>query len=133
MLKVYPVVFEKDGNGYLIDFPDIQGAFTGINDNDVAYGMVMAEEVLGMVLADMIENGENLPEPTPSEKIAIPDGGLVTLIKVDLQDYFKDITPVKKTLTIPTWANNLGIKEGINFSQLLTTAIAKTATMRDYE
>ena len=133
MLKVYPAIFEKDGDGYLIDFPDVQGAFTGIDENNIAYGITMAEEVLGMVLADMVESGEDLPKPTPSEKLKAPDGGLVTLVKVDLEKYFRDHTPVKKTLTIPTWANNLGLKEGINFSQLLTTAIAKNATTGNYE
>lgn len=32
----YPAVFTSETNGgYLIEFPDIQGAFTGINTNDL--------------------------------------------------------------------------------------------------
>lgn len=129
LLKAYPAVFTpEEGGGYFIDFPDVQGAYTGINENDVAYGMEMAEEALGLVLADITESGEKMPEPTPVHELKVPEGGLVTLIKVDLVKFFKDMTPVKKTLTIPTWANELGNRHGINFSQLLTTAIANVST-----
>ena len=129
MLKAYPAVFHpEDNGGYYIEFPDLENTFTGINEDDVAYGISMAEEVLGLMLADRIEHGQELPTPAAINSLQVPKGGLVTLVKVDLQQFFKDMTPVKKTLTIPTWANDLGIRQGINFSQLLTTAIANVAT-----
>ena len=128
MLKAYPAIFKEDGDRYFIEFPDIQGAYTESDGMDVAHGIAMAEEVLGMVLADMVESGEDLPTPTPVAALEMPNNGLVTLIKVNLVEFFKNDEPVKKTLTIPTWANDLGIKEGINFSRLLTSAIANVAT-----
>jgi len=135
LLKAYPAVFkpEEDG-GYYIEFPDICEAYTGINENDIAYGISMAEEVLGLILSLKIEDGEKLPEPTPINQITAPENGLVTLIKIDLEKFFKNDAPIKKTLTIPTWANELGNRQGINFSRLLTSAIANVAlSTRDLE
>ena len=41
---VYPAIFTPETNGgYLIEFPDIQGAFTGINTDNISYGIEMAD------------------------------------------------------------------------------------------
>lgn len=124
ILLAYPAVFtpEEDG-GYLIEFPDVQGAFTGINTDDVAFGIKMAEEALGLVLADYIENNDQLAEPTPINKIKQPQGSFVTLVKTDVAKYLQSDKTVKKTLTIPEWADRKARKQKINFSALLTKAI----------
>ena len=49
------------------------------------------------------------------------------LICVDVAKYLKDIELVRKTLTIPQWADNLGKRAGINFSVLLTESIEDKA------
>ncbi|WP_206858904.1 type II toxin-antitoxin system HicB family antitoxin [Candidatus Enterococcus mangumiae] len=128
LAKTYPAIFkpEEDG-GYFIEFPDIQGAYTGINENDISYGIAMAEEVLGMVLADYIEHGDSLPKPTPINQISIETDSFTTLIRVDVAKYLKDTESIKKTLTIPRWADTLGKRAGINFSVLLTESIANKA------
>lgn len=87
--------------GYFIDFPDIQGAYTGINETNLSYGIAMAQEVLGMVLADYLENGEKLPTPTPIKQIPVDQQAFTTLISVNVADYLKDKELVKKTLSIP--------------------------------
>ncbi|MBW7491534.1 type II toxin-antitoxin system HicB family antitoxin, partial [Streptococcus pneumoniae] len=38
--------------------------------------------------------------------------------------YLGSQEPIKKTLTIPKWADKLGREMGLNFSQTLTDAIA---------
>lgn len=128
LAKAYPAIFHKEENGgYFIDFPDLQGAYTGINEDDNAYGIAMAEEVLGMVLADMIEHNDPLPAPTPINEIDTEAPSFVTLIRVDVEKYFKDNTMVRKSLTIPQWAEDMGQRAGINFSQVLTDAISQIA------
>ena len=79
-LKVaYPAIFHpEEGGGYFIEFPDVQGAYTGINENDIAYGLLMAEEVLGMVLADYIENNETLPKASELNSISHKPDEFVT-------------------------------------------------------
>ena len=131
LLRAYPAIFHPEENGgFFIEFPDIQGAYTGINENDVTLGLTMAEEVLGMVLADYIENDDIIPEATPINKISMENGSFVTLVKVDIEKYFKDTTPVKKTLTIPSWADKTAKRLGLNFSQTLTEAILEKTKPR---
>lgn len=94
---VYPAIFTPEKtSGYLIEFPDIQGAFTGINNDDLVYGLKMAEEVLGMVAADYLESGESLAAPTSLNEINCGQDSFVTLVKTDVADYLKDGQLVKK-------------------------------------
>ncbi|WP_369903911.1 type II toxin-antitoxin system HicB family antitoxin [Enterococcus faecium] len=127
----YPAIFQREDNGgYFIDFPDIQGAYTGINKDDLGYAVAMAEEVLGMVLSDYVEHGETLPKASNIKDLAVDSNSFATLISVDLAKYLKDNTLVKKTLTIPRWASDLGNRSGINFSKLLTEAIVQNSTYK---
>ena len=45
------------------------------------------------------------------------------MVSVDLTEYLQADKPVKKTLSIPKWADDLGQKMRLNFSQTLTEAI----------
>jgi len=56
----------------------------------------LAEEVLGMTVADLIESGEDIPMPTPIEGIKV-ENGFVNMITVDVEKYIRDMTLVKKT------------------------------------
>ncbi|OTF88627.1 antitoxin HicB [Ligilactobacillus salivarius] len=124
MVVAYPAIFTPEENGgYLIEFPDIQGAFTGINNDDLGYGMEMASEVLGLTVADYLESGDDLIKPTAVNKVKHKEGSFVTLVSTDVSKYLDNQKLVKKTLTIPKWANQKAIKENINFSALLTKAI----------
>ena len=129
LIKAYPAVFKPEINGgYFIDFPDIQGAYTGINEDNIEYGLSMAEEVLGMVLADYIGHDDELPKATPINKILVENGAFVTLVKVDIEKYLRDITPVERILNIPLWVDNAGKRLGLNFSQILIDAILDKTT-----
>ena len=126
----FPFIFHKeDDGGYFIECPDIDGVYTGIDEDDTAYGMSMAEEVLGMTLADMLEKGETIPKPSGIKELSCDDG-FVTLVMVDVEKYIRDTTLVKKTLNIPKWANDLGVRLGINFSKALTDTISSMAVTK---
>ena len=49
---------------------------------------------------------------------------------VDVEKYIRDTTLVKKTLNIPKWANDLGVRLGINFSKALTDTISAMAVTK---
>lgn len=121
---VYPAIFTPETNGgYLIEFPDIQGAFTGINTDNISYGIEMAEEALGLTLADYIESGDSINSPSKIDKLKVPDGSFATLIRANVSKYLDNDKLVKKTLTIPLWADRKAKKLKLNFSSLLTNAI----------
>ena len=126
----FPFIFHKEEDGgYFIECPDIDGVYTGIDEDDIAYGISMAEEVLGMTLADMLEKGETIPKPSGIKELSCDDG-FVTLVMVDVEKYIRDTPLVKKTLNIPKWANDLGVRLGVNFSKALTDTISSMAVTK---
>lgn len=59
-----------------------------------------------------------------TKELKVADDSFITLIRVDVVKYLKDTELVKKTLTIPKWADALGKRAGVNFSVLLTESVA---------
>ena len=144
MLVTYPALFyydDTDGANapYFVTFPDFEHSAT--QGEDMADAMAMASDWLGINLADYIENGRDIPTPTPINALSLknnnpfrddedielvydPSKSFVSMVIVDVAEYLGSQEPVKKTLTIPRWADTLGRDLGLNFSQTLTDAIA---------
>nr|WP_288931649.1 type II toxin-antitoxin system HicB family antitoxin [uncultured Streptococcus sp.] len=144
MLVTYPALFyydDTDGANapYFVTFPDFEHSAT--QGEDMADAMAMASDWLGINLADYIENGRDIPTPSPINTLSLADNNpfrddegitltydpsksFVSMVMVDVAEYLGSQEPVKKTLTIPRWADNLGRELGLNFSQTLTDAIA---------
>ncbi|MTB63854.1 type II toxin-antitoxin system HicB family antitoxin [Streptococcus sp. zg-86] len=144
MLVTYPALFyydDTDGTNvpYFVHFPDIDGS--GTQGADIADAMAMASDWLGINLAHYIENGQDLPQPADINSLSLaendpfkddeelrmvydPNKSFVSMVVVDVAEYLGSQEPIKKTLTIPRWADTLGRELGLNFSQTLTDAIA---------
>jgi predicted RNase H-like HicB family nuclease len=107
---------EKSDYKYLVYIPDLEGYTQGVS---LADAIVMARDYIGTFSLD-----HALPEPGQiSFKAEASD--VVTLVDIDPDSYKRalDKTPVKKTLSIPSYINEAAINEGINFSQTLADAI----------
>lgn len=123
---VYPAIFtpETEG-GYSIRFPDIENCFTDADDLTTA--MEMANDALCLTLYDM----EQADKPIPAASSAMDAQRLTTgeefvsLIACDTIEYrkFYDNKAVKKTLSIPSWLNDMAERAGINFSGTLQEAL----------
>ena len=145
MLVTYPALFYYDDTQgetvapYFVTFPDFENSAT--QGEDMADAMAMASDWLGIVLADYIENRRDIPVPTAINSLSLvdnnpfrddqdielvynPSKSFISMVMVDVADYLGSQEPVKKTLTIPRWADTLGRDLGLNFSQTLTDAIA---------
>ena len=91
MFVVYPFVFKKESpQGYFIESVDVKEAYTGVNTDDISFGISMAEEVLGLVLSEYVERGIELPKATPIKNVKTKNDEFVTLIKIDLEKFLKD-------------------------------------------
>lgn len=68
MLHFYPAVIHKEPNSdYGVSFPDFPGCVTaGITHSEA---MVLAKEALAFQIAGMVEDGDQLPEPTPWDEL----------------------------------------------------------------
>lgn len=124
-IKIYPAVFETDPVGFGVYFPDVSGASTQGADLTEAYEM--ASDALGIMLADLIERGGDLPKASDVKKIETSENEFVSLVSVDLSEYLEMNKLVKKNLTIPLWADKRAKDMGLNFSQTLTEAILEKA------
>lgn len=129
MLTMYPACFykEKEG-GYSVIFPVLGIATCG---NDPNEAMNMAIDSLAGYIYDLKINKEPVPAPPALESIDVNaeydeyESAFVNMVAVDVDEYAKKHfeRSVKKTLTIPSWLNDLAIENGVNFSQVLQNAL----------
>jgi len=148
MLKAtYPALFYfTEEKSYTVFFPDFgYGATQGANLQEA---IDMAADWLGINVADLMKKDMELPTASFINDFSPksynpfsedPDFDFVfdeaksfaSMVTVDLKDYILEDKPVKKTLSIPKWADQLGQRLQLNFSQTLTEAIvAKSEEMR---
>lgn len=145
MLVTYPALFYYDDSDgvdahYFVYFPDFS-ELSGTQGKDLNDAMNMASDWLGINLADCIENNIELPKASNINQLSLLDNNpfkddedfemsfnfeksFISMVAVDVSEYLGNQEPIKKTLTIPKWADKLGRELGINFSQTLTEAIA---------
>ncbi len=119
----YLAVFEPGENGeYSIYFPDVPGC-TSYGRN-IEHSQRMAKEALELHLYGMEKDGEKLPEPHLTG-IETSPGDIVSAVTVfpDMVKNEMDNRRVKTNCTIPLRLKLAAEKNGINFSQLLESAL----------
>ena len=119
----FVAIFSYAEDGISISFPDLPGCLSCADTTKEA--IKNAEEVLGLVLYDMEEENEEIPEPTLLEKVKCEKNERAVLINVWMPLVRNEIEEqsIKKTLTIPQWLNKIAEKENVNFSKLLQAAL----------
>lgn len=124
MKYVYPACFYKEDDGrYSVEIPDLNLATFGDNLPDAMY---MASDAAAGRILFILKNGETLPKASEQSNITPEDEtGFVSLLCVDLDSMKANHsdTPVKKTLTIPSWLNHAAERKKINFSSTLKEAL----------
>ena len=121
---VYPAVFKKENECYLVNFPDIKNCYT--DGESIADAIEMASDVLGMMLYGLEEKGEPIPTPSDIKVVSFDHkDSFVSLVSCDTLEYLKmnDRKAIKKTLTLPSWLNTIAEKNNINFSAVLQAAL----------
>lgn len=123
MLAIYPAIIHDDADGLWAEFPDLPGCFTQGDTQEELLNN--AAEAMECFLLGLLEDGENLPVPTPPKNIQLEGQDVyLSLIQANI-DLAKNTRSVKKTLTIPAWLNQRAISANINFSSLLQNALMK--------
>jgi len=120
---VYPAVFKEEDCGYSIHFPDLENCFTSAET--LGDGIKMANDVLCLMLYEMEQAGDSIPAPSSIRDIPVESDEFVNFISCDTIEYrkFFDNKAVKKTLSIPSWLNDMAERADINFSATLQTAL----------
>ena len=120
---VYPAVFTEEDCGYSINFPDLENCFTSAET--LGEGIKMANDVLCLTLYEMEQAGKPIPAPSSIRDIRVNDHEFVNLIACDTVESrkFFDNRAVKKTLSIPSWLNDMAERADVNFSATLQAAL----------
>lgn len=135
MLSIYPAIFFHEADGsYSAVFPDLNHLSTCGDTFEEA--MEMAVDALAGYLHTMAATGEEIPPATPLSEVDRhaeddPDDEYseaditVSAVAVDVASYAREHfgRPVKKTLAIPQWLNDIAVARRVNFSKLLRSAL----------
>lgn len=122
MKYVYPAVFTPLENGQFdVSVPDLPGCRTC--GDDLADAIFMAEDAVSMWLWDAENDNEVIPSPAKDLQADAPQ--FVNYVYADTDEYRRkhDTRAVKKTVSIPSWLNAQAEQAGVNFSQVLQTAL----------
>jgi len=120
----YPAIFEKDDTGYSIFFPNIPGCNSEGDTLEEAY--MMATDALGLMYTTYKEDLHKVfPLPCDPADIQLEANQAVVMIAFDSLEYRRkyESKAVKKTLTIPSWLNDMASSANMNFSQVLQDAL----------
>lgn len=121
----YPAVFTyEDGKEIAVEFPDLNCATSGTNEEDA---LMSARELLGCVIFGLEQDCEPLPEPTALSNIKTGKNEKTVLVDVFMPSIRMEqkTKAVTKTVTVPAWLNAKALAENINFSQTLQEALCK--------
>ncbi len=119
----YPAVFTYEQDQEIaVVFPDLDCATSGENDEDA---LLSARELLGCVLYGLEEDGEEIPAPTPLNRVALEGNERAVLIDVYMPSVRQANVnrSVNRTVTLPAWLNAAALEKNINFSQVLQDAL----------
>ena len=119
----YPAVFTyEDGYDIAVTFPDLELATQGENDVDA---LLMAKEALGGRIWCMEDDGEDLPEPTPLNKVELEENEKAVLVEVFMPSIrLAEVNKsINRTVTLPAWLDAAAKEKGVNFSGLLQEAL----------
>ncbi len=117
----YPVVFEPEEVGVSVYVPDIPGCNT--QGDSLEQALEMVQEVIGLMLED--KSPDAYPVASNPNDIKLEGRQFVMMVPFDKLAYDRkyNAKAVKKTLSIPSWLNNMALEKNINFSALLKRAL----------
>lgn len=124
MKYIYPAIFTPDGEGFLVDFPDLPQCYT--DGKNLQEAFEKAEDVLALCLWTLESRKQTIPSPSRPDALEAA-GGTIVLVKADTLPIRKmnESQSVRKNLTIPGWMDSIAREHNLNFSQLLQNAICR--------
>lgn len=129
MKLIYPAIFSPcmEKEGYTVEVPDLPGCVT--EGDDLADAIEMATDAASGWILGELEDGNNIPSPSPRKDIQTDDDSFVNMLVLDMDAYSEKYgsKAVRKNITIPAWLNTYGEKNHINFSKVLQDALLNQA------
>ena len=119
-------IFEPcDDGGYSVYFPDLPGCASG-GDN-LEDSQRNAAQALNLHIYGMEKDGDSIPAPSKALVIdpETEPGYLVSPVTVfpDIYKVHRNTRAVRTNTSIPSWLKDMAEARGINYSQVLETAL----------
>ncbi|MBR1669102.1 MAG: type II toxin-antitoxin system HicB family antitoxin [Butyrivibrio sp.] len=123
MIYMYTATFITEDSHVYARVPDLPGCITSGKNLDEAIELITDAASVWLVSAE--DDGDIIPEASAQSSLDIPDGAVVSLIRIDTIAYraATDTRAVRKNVSLPAWMATLADKKGINCSQLLQDSL----------
>lgn len=125
MLYIYTAIFTpvEDGSGYFARVPDLPGCIT--TGKSLADAIDQITDAMNGWLVVAEDEGLDIAEPTPQQKLELPANASCALIKADTIAYRArtDRRSARKNVSLPIWMIKMADQKKINCSQLLQNAL----------
>ncbi len=120
---IYPAIFDYADDGISVFFPDLPGCLPCAHTTEEA--LHNSKEALALHLYSMEQDGDPIPEPTPVDKLKLESNQMPILVEVYMPVYREAIenSYTKKNVTLPAWLERIATEKGMNFSQILQSAL----------
>lgn len=131
MKRVYPIVLTPiSEGGFAVIVPDLDISTQG---KDIAEAIYMSRDAIGMWICYEQDDRRTIPDASNIAAIKTKTGEIKTLVDIDVEEYRRahDNRTVRKNLTIPSWLNDRAEKAGINYSQVLQSALKNKLKIQD--
>lgn len=128
--QIYPIILHPEtGGGYSVNIPDLE---IGTQGETIAECIDMARDAIG--LWGICQQDEHRPIPKAVNfSPAHAANEILTLVDIDFDEYRKanDLRAVRKNVTIPAWLCHQAEESGVNFSQVLQTALKQQLNLEN--
>jgi len=128
----YPAIFEPDGDGWAVTFPDLDNCFTSADSLEEA--IIQAQAVLEDCMYFREAQKDDIPTPSTIDVTFSPLRKLVQMVVAFMPPVRRAWSQkaVKKTLTIPAWMEEeLKTRDDVNVSQLLQETIKRELNLKE--
>ena len=119
MIYMYTATFITEDDYVYARVPDLPGCISSGHSIEEAIDLITDAASVWLVSAE--DDGDTIPEASRQSDIDVPDGAVVSLIRIDTIAYraATDTRAVRKNVSLPAWMATLADKRGINCSQVL--------------
>jgi len=118
MEYIYPAIFEQNSDGsYTITYPDLPGCIS--EGKSLGNAMDMAQSALTQWIEYLLEEKENIPDPSNIKTIKPLKNQFVNLVRAAIRDN----RAVRRTVSIPGWLDVKAADAGISLSKVLQDAL----------
>lgn len=126
----YPAIFTpcEESEGYTVEFPDLPGCVT--EGKDMVHAIEMAQDAANGWLLLELEEGNQLPTPSPISYITTTDTSFVNMVVLDVETYAEQYgtKAVRRNITLPAWISTYVDKNNISCSKVLQEALLSIAS-----